>query len=690
MGPDDPLGPYERWLFGPGKFYDLPGLQLDTSPSLSCLAEFTNPVANPASAVGSLLTADAITMLPRLPKLWSGITPHFLPLLLIPENPTAIATHDPGRLATLLDGLVGGGARHLRLNYPVRSETIDTAYPTAQPAQTAAPGVDPARPLIIMAVIDHGIAFAHQSLRAAGATRVDYCWSQSAPADQSGAVLFGREFTRTAIEVLRTAHSGDEEAIYRDAGLLGRPGLPPMPLGRAHSHGAHVLGSAANLPAADAAQVRIIAVDLPSTSIWDTSGFGTDMFLLAGLHYIFDRASKIAAAHNRPEVPVIINISMGWSGGPHDGSSVIEAAIAELITARRAVAATALTLPTGNMYQDRLVARIEDAHFTLAPDGKAQASLRWFAQANDMTSTFAELWLAPGATPSSHTFTLTAPNGEVTTIGPQPGHTDVTVGDKIVGQITLDQYRKTRWRVTICLAPSEPKAAAPVPHDAAPAGEWRITVRRNANLHGAITVRVQRDVDHEQGHTGGRQSWLVDPAYDQYATDGALAHVDDPTSGAMLHRMDGLNGLATSAVSLNIAGHIDSLRQAARYSSAGPLATGRGVDASAPTDRSPAHTGIISTGTRTGSFVALQGTSSASPQIARELAAAFLTAPPAPGPAPDNYAASLGLRPGVLLVPAFAPPVAAPPLSGPPLSSPPDPGPTGRARLGTYMLTLPR
>lgn len=682
MTADDPLGPYERWMFGPGKSYDLPGLHLDASPSLSCLAEFTSPIANPTTAIANLLTADGITMLPRRPTLWSGVALRFLPLLLVPENPTALAAHDPGRLATVLDGLVGSGARHLRLNYPVRSETIDTAFPVAQPVQAAAPGVDPSRPLVIVAVIDHGIAFAHQALRDTGATRVEYCWSQSATADQSGAVLFGREFTRSGIEFLRTAHAGDEEAIYRAAGLLGRPGLPPMPLARAHSHGAHVLGSAAAMPAAmsaamsaaDAAQVRIIAVDLPSTSIWDTSGFGTDMFLLAGLHYIFDRASKIAAAHGRAEVPVIVNISMGWSGGPHDGSSAVEAAVAELITARRSVAATALTLPTGNMYQDRLSARIEDGHFTAAPDGKAQASLRWFAPPNDMTSTFAELWLAPGADPASHSFTLTAPTGEVTSIGPLPGHADVTVGGRTVGQITLDQYRKTRWRVTICLAPSDPKALPPPPHGAAPAGQWHITVRRNANLHGAVTVRVQRDVDHEQGHTGGRQSWLVDPACDPYAPDGALAHVDDPGLAAMVRRMDGLNGVATQPVSLNVAGHVGNLGKAARYSSAGPL-TGRGVDVAAPTDRSPCRTGIVSTGTRTGSFVALQGTSSASPQIASALAAAFLAVPPAPGAAPDNYAAALAGRPNVVGVPETGPDTG--------------PGPKGRARLGMLRLTLP-
>ena len=35
---------------------------------------------------------------------------------------------------------------------------------------------------------------------------------------------------------------------------------------------------------------RIIAVDLPATSVWDTSGYGKDMLVVSALHYLFDRA----------------------------------------------------------------------------------------------------------------------------------------------------------------------------------------------------------------------------------------------------------------------------------------------------------------------------------------------------------------------------------------------------------------
>lgn len=604
MAADYPLGPHERWLYGPGKAYDLPGLWLDKAPSLSCLAEFPKPIAHPLKAVGHLLDHDGITMVPRFPTIWQrgGFRPRFLPLFLQPENQTAISAHDPGHLARIL-GLMAPEARHLRLNFPIRSETVN---PGTAPAPEIGAALPQGRPLAVLAVIDHGIAFANRRLRAHGRTRMDYCWSQSALAGPGQAVPFGREFTRPQIE------AGEEEALYHEAGLLGGANRPPMPLARAVAHGTHVLGTAAQGPA----EVRLIGVDLPATALWDTSGFGTDMFLLAALHYVFDRADRIAAAHGLAAVPVVVNISLGWSGGPHDGSSSIEAAIEEIIRHRRTIAPTLLVLPSGNMFNDQLSARIEDRHFR---DGAA--AIRWFAPPCDMTSSFAEVWL-PGR-PEGHEIALTAPSGETTVLA-APGAVDVTVAGRIVGLAMLDQPRQARWRATFCLAPTEAKALPPAPHGPAPSGEWRITVRRPVAATGTVSVRIQRDEDHAQGRTGARQSRLRDPDYRPFDAFGAPGQLDE---GAMLCRFDGLNGLATQGVSLNVGGATDRLARPARYTSAG-VAGGRGVDASAPADRGIALPGVLSWATRSGGFAARSGTSSAAPRIAAALAEALLTAPP--------------------------------------------------------------
>jgi len=678
MPPVDPVGPYENWMFGPGRYYDLPGLMLDQQPSLSALVEFADPVgASAMAAITSLLTADGITWTPRLPVLYRPGTfhPHFLPVLLTPSGP---APFDPTTIATLLTQLAAGSTTNLiRLNFPVRSETVDTSASTST-AATLDPSVDPLKPLVILAVIDHGIPFAHRALRTATSTRVDYCWSQSAETDGSGAVIIGREFRRDTINALMTTHNGDEDAIYRVSGLLGHPSLPPMPLARLASHGAHILGTAAN-SLTDPQQYRIIAVDLPATSVWDTSGFGADMVLLAALHYIFDRAEKIAAAYGRPDAALVINLSYGVSGGPHDGTSLLGAAMDEMIAYRRALAPTALMLPSGNMFQDRLHARLDDSHFTTDTSGTTRsAKLTWMAPPADRTSSFIELWYPPGTNPSEIKVNLKPPRGipddPSLTIGPGAGRQDMVVGGRIVGQLEIDKHRDLRWRVTIILAPSEAQALPPAPHGPLPAGLWTITLRRpNTAMTGSIDARIQRDTNFSQGNTGARQSCFVDPVYEPMDPSGAPGQLDSADPAVKIRRFGGLNGIADGATGLVVAGYRASTLEAARYSSAGPSPTAgpaRAVSLSAMTDRAAFTSGLLSTGTRTGATVAQNGTSVAAPQAARFLAER-LYAVPTPGPTADNYLSLFNLPPGsVPIVPT-------------------GPGPAAQDRLGAYRLAPP-
>jgi hypothetical protein len=670
----DPIGPYERWMYGPGRYYDLPGLMLDHEPALSAVVEFKKPVRSDAlKALTKRLTCGHVTMQPRLPTLYrpGHFHPRFLPVLLTPDSgPAALSSHDPASLAALLDQLAdaGGAKGQIRLNFPLRSETLNTADPSTLPSLAADDGVDLNQPIVISAVIDHGIPFAHRAFR----DRIEACWSQSALADNAGTVPFGREFTRTDIATLAAAHDYDEDAIYQAAGLLGRPGLPPMPLNRLNAHGAHVLGTLAGPPDP---QHRIITVDLPATSVWDTSGFGLDMFLLAAMHYIFDRAERIAAAYNRPEMPLVINLSYGISGGPHDGNGLIGAAFDELIAYRRGRAPTALVMPSGNMFQDALFARLSDNHFT--PRGnKRVASLQWLAPPADRTSSFIELWYPAGTKPGDVKVTLTPPRGIATdpslTVGPGADGHAIMLAGRTVGQLTIDKYRGKRWRATIILAPSEPKALPPGAHAGVPAGLWTITmIRPDKPLAGSIDARIQVDSSYGQGNTGAQQSGFVDPAHDRYGWDGALSQADSSDPALMVRRFDGLNGMADGDMAMVAAGYVASSLRAARYSSAGPTPPqGKAVDVSAMTDRSPFHTGLQSTGTRTGVRLAQQGTSSAAPQIARLLARCFLATPP--GPTTDNYLSLLEASPDCIPI------------------SDPGPEPTARDRLGSLRLVPPQ
>ncbi len=686
---DNLVGPYESWMFDAGKIYDLPGLMLGDACSLSCVAEFKSPI--PVEQIGpasKVYQDDGGRMRLRLPPIYApgGFVSKFVPFMLTPVT-ASDTDNDLNQLGSdtirqVLERFRGAasdtaGIQGLcRVNFPILSESVDTQYPGGNGTEaTRDPELDPSKPIVIVAIIDHGIPFAHGNFRYKDSlfTRVDYCWSQSALADHAGDVPFGREFNRESIDTMvgngKAGFHGDEDAIYRAAGVLTRPGRPPMPLDRLHSHGAHVLDTlAGNWPIDIEAQVRIIAVDLPSSSTWETSGFGKDMFVLSAMHYIFERARKIAQTYNVAELPLVVNLSYGYSGGPHDGTGLIEDAFDELLTARRVHAPTALVMPSGNMFQDRLHALVTNDHFSDDPDGPNKiASVQWFAPPNDRTSSFLEIWYPVGTSFSDIGVAVYPPNAAIPALDTALSKTgevtffsaNIEIDRAIVGQFTIDKYRGERWRVMIILAPTEPSGPDPENHHAAPAGNWtlRFVLPKNTAIpdftpgekstpvSGGIQCRIQCDTSYGQGNTGARQGYFIDPRNDLYGQDGALAKVDwtgENAQGvdAKVRRFGSLNGMATFRNALVVAGHMESSHCAAPYSSAGSLrskpdayagtqqgdmlATDKRVDLSAPTERSPWIPGIVAAGTRTGVTVAFQGTSSAAPEAARQLAALFL------------------------------------------------------------------
>ena len=571
-----------------------------------------------------------------------------------------VAQFGPG--ATLPPGTTS----RFRMNFPIRDEAVNPALPIDAPVPSRDPALGGAAPKVILAIIDLGIPFAHANFRHPGSdkTRIDYCWSQSAPATGSGSgsdpVLFGREFTRDAIDALVTSHTGDEEAIYGAADLLSRPDGPPMPLSRAASHGAHCLDlMAGNWPAASAAEARIIAVDLPSSSVWETSGFGKDMFILAAMHYIFDRADLIRQSYGCADLPLVINISYGHSGGAHDGSSLIEAALAEMVAFRNALAPTTLVMPSANLFQDRLFAHLTDRHFSPDPahPGTRVARLQWFAPPNDRTSSFLECWYPPGTPPRQIRLEvsppLSAPAARTDDIVPDAagfGKTPIRVGGKVVGHLTKDHHRGSRRRAMVLLAPTETFASPQElmvgadQYGTAPAGLWTLTFRLPASASlpetaapgviGGIQCRIQHDTSYGQGNTGARQSYFVDPLDQPYAPEGHLSRVDQTANGAMLRRFGSLNGMATAAGTLVVGGFTTASGKAADYSGAvltSPadpfVAIGPQIDLSLPSERSRLLPGMIAAGTRSATTVAASGTSSASPQAARLLALSQITAP---------------------------------------------------------------
>jgi hypothetical protein len=706
------LGPYEAWNFGHGRPYALP-IMRKFNRYVSALAEL-GPDGSPQQALQTLKQRRCHfpTLWKELPKLSfipfvidNGLPEHpqprdlgtllqtelsfatdelldahlaeILEHLDVPDSPNPAAVKNFSRLSDFAnhpdfkpfaDRLSGMKHRIRRSRYRIAFPIADHAMRRHPDTKPTAPSWEPDEDLpkrlkekkreriTVIAVIDDGLPFAHRNFRAADGkrTRVEFCWLQSVKAVESQkSVLFGREYTRDNINGWIRQYGEDEDALYRAAGATADTEELGL-IDRHATHGAHVMDLAAGYAAERGEEppdeIRIIAVQLPNTIAWDTSGFGKDMYMLSAFHYIFDRADIIAQAYGIPDLRLVINFSYGFSGGRHDGETELEAAINEMIARRRTrkhgffrPSPTALVLPAGNMFLDRL-------HGTILPRDfiNSVARLRWRIQPTDRTPNYLELWFELGVDPRGytielfdpggerrHSFTIAAQSSSRKADGENPIVRRIMIGEAQIGQISLDLHRPTspndtrgRWRILIVTAPTEPECPA-LPR--VEAGQWVITIKSPAAEPPTKPIHcwIQRDADPESLRSGSRQSYFEDDQ-DRYTPQGDLAETDH---GGFVERFGSLNGLATGRTSLVAAGYrlgagLGSPLSAARpasYSSAG-MSTGKQVACSSMSDRSRVLPGTIAAGVRSGSLSLLQGTSSAAPFVARRLVEIFLAA----------------------------------------------------------------
>ncbi|WP_150526005.1 S8 family serine peptidase [Roseibium sediminis] len=640
-------GPYERWVFTEelGRPFAFPAIAKGPSGYYTALMEGRG---KPES------TSD---MEVRLPPLWnpSGKT----------RNVTPFAFHDrqmndPRRqvqqdttVARLL-GTVRTKARsansplspRFRVNFPVSPDAWVNDYREGeQPEGWVQPATQPKS---IIGVIDDGLPFAHSSfLGTDGKTRISHCWLQSGHSQPTAAVPFGREFVNGEIDELIARFPNNERHLYRNAKATA-PNMDELGnhLTRHATHGAHVLGLAAGnnsrfLGESLGDDIQIIAVQLPNTIAWDTSGFGKEMYMLSAIHYIFERARRIAEHFGTGELPLIVNFSYGWSAGRHDGQTEMELAMEELLEERQILQPIShIVMPTGNNFQSRMHARFREADFT-----QEQISLGWHLQPDDRTSSYLELWLPEGFDPIGYELELSAPFGSPAlstnsiSISPDPElsggddgdprrFAEIKINDQVIGQLSVDQHRGNRWRVMIALIPTVYRNGL---GRKSPSGTWTITLKRHAGSNSLsaeddILVWLQRDDDPSDLKTHGRQSYLIDLSNTQQAHSPKAPHQRYGQSLPTVSGFGATNAVATARKVTRVAGYQENTSRPSRYSGAGGLRISEdgtvspwGVqpDVSAVSDQSSIRPGIPSIGTTTGSRSRLIGTSGAAPSVAR-------------------------------------------------------------------------
>lgn len=472
----------------------------------------------------------------------------------------------------------------------------------------------------VVGIVDDGIAFAHARFRAPGgrATRVLAVWDQDRMPDEGDTpprdLGYGVELDAKRLrDALAQAPSDDEPAIYAALGYRRAQ--------RRVTHGTHVLDVAAG--ADDGDGPPIVAVQLPRDVVRDTSALGLGPCLLDALHFILNQA-RGANPHAQHPPEVAVNLSYVTSRGQRKGESMLERALDDLCVKASARARFSVAVPAGNHRQARCHAQVQ-----LSPGKRGRRVLHWRVLPDDRTPSFVELWCDDAPLLDDGTsrleVTVRPPAGRASGAIRCPGVEVLETRDgELVGAVVcLD--RVAGGRGTMVLVAVSPTASLDA-RALAPAGVWEIELRNRGPEDVTVDAWIQRDESVDGFPRSGRQSYFDDPD-DGRAERSPLIEPDE--SVTYVKRQGTLSGLAGGHRSTAVGALREADRKRARYSGEGP--TPQKPDVVAVSDRSRVLGGVLGAGTFSGSRVALDGTSVATPQEVRRWVTPASAPPTKPG-----------------------------------------------------------
>ncbi|MCV2419885.1 hypothetical protein [Paucibacter sp. DJ2R-2] len=467
---------------------------------------------------------------------------------------------------------------------------------------------------LVIGVIDKHCALLHRAYRrawqgeGAAQSRLVGLWEQGRRSEgQAGSPWhcpadfgYGRALGRAAIAALLPGldSAEDEAAAYRRLGypLDAQGQLQPM------LHGHQVLdiagglareqalpASAVPMRSGDRAdpveQAELLFVDVPEPGPEDSSGAAADAYILDGIHYILRRAG--------PRARVLINISIGALAGPHDGHSLLEEAMDELLLSHPQLA---ITVAAGNAAQEPWHARGQ-----LDPQMQ-KAGLHWHTIPGDATDSFMELWFfaEDPQSFSSLRLRLQSPSGQVLEAGLGEDRLLPGTPERPLAGLYFQLAGAGRAQALLALAPCSGERAGEC------AGVWQLEISRSSD----DSKRPLRLAAWLQRDTPGRSSR---PLLQSFITGCS--------GGLSLDGGSALSSLASGryTVVVGAARALDGSRSA--YS---PSA---GISAYGAADESAAIYGLLCAGALSGSWARLSGTSAATPVVARALAPLLLASP---------------------------------------------------------------
>ncbi|MBT3143184.1 S8 family serine peptidase [Ruegeria litorea] len=564
---------------------------------------------------------------------------------------TLYARRDYLNAANAANGAEQLGIETLLVSTPLESQTLSSPAEPFTPPDLKVP-VTPNT--VVTAVIDHGVAIAHDLFRRKDIngdlvlSRVDFFLDMDGTPDPNAPVpsTIGRVWTGPEInEILKNnLHNGllDDAAVYRDLGLIDWKTRPFNACAHRLSHGTHVTGLASGYDASDAdgLERRIIVVQLPTRLVANTLGFGLEQAIEQAMSFISQQLVHFQVDEVEQQMPLVVNFSFGNFMGPHDGTGEVSRSIDTIMSNMEASSnrPRLLMMPSGNGNLSRCHAVIN------LTQAAPTAELDWQLQPADRSASILSVWL-PVMTPvkdNTVTMQVTVPGFDTPrtlTAGMTPSYNWLTEQDHLGNTIILGLvvYQPpvaptARGKFTIAVVPTDnPMRVGLV----APSGDWKLQfVKGNAVDKLSLNIWVQRDETLPDFPEFGRQSYLSDPSYTRFNVPGGKVISEDPVAHASPVRRAGMiNGIACGNLPAVIAGYVSSDGRMSAYSAGGPTLNGfrlTGPDASAVSDDSVVLHGVLSAGSNCGSRVSMSGTSVSTPRVARWVADQFAQSPTTP------------------------------------------------------------
>ena len=412
-------------------------------------------------------------------------------------------------------------------------------------------------PLVVVGIIDDGLAFAHERFRKGKQTRVEYFWNQQIP---GGSGIHLRKSVATSVPPIDSLlaaceHAGlvDEDELYRKSLQVDYTQSGHKPAAWRVSHGTLAMDLACGDDPASVQDDRpIVCVQLPLATTADTSGGTLGAQVMDALAFIVRSANQIAADRGLRPPPIVVNLSYGIFAGPHDGSGLLEAAIDGLIAAREATdhAPLRVVLPSGNSYLSR-------CHANLSIGPGRQTELHWRVQPDDRTESWVEIWLPPVASGHSQpviSIEVVTPAGLASGEIAQGMECPLKLGGSVIGRVANyapAPASNNRGRITVHLAPTASDDGSVA---VAPCGQWRIVLtNRGARRVREVHAWIQRD-DNPYGYPRrARQSRFEDSRYLRFDIQGRDIERDEDDDPAADVKRDGTI-TANSRYALSVTG----------------------------------------------------------------------------------------------------------------------------------------